>query len=83
MGVDLRIYLVNSTGGDSWYVSTCIELGRESPLWQRIVQSGCEDPVPKAIEVYTYGADGNTKFVLDQNPYGDRITVAIAASYCS
>lgn len=78
MGVDLRIYLVSPMGADRWWSNTNIALERDRNLWQQIADSKCEDIVPNFIEVYTYGADGNTKFVLDQNPYGDRITTAVA-----
>ena len=74
MGVDLRLYIAANLGENRWWCDTNIALGRDSALWDAIIQSKCEEPVPSYIEVYTYGADGNTKFVLDECPYGHRIT---------
>ena len=75
MGVDLRIYLAHPLAANSWWCDTSIELMRDNRLWEHI-NSKTHETVPALIEVHTYGADGNTKFVLDKTPYGERITYA-------
>ena len=47
-------------------------------MWARIEDANVEEPVPQFVEAYTYGPDGNTRFVLDLNSYGKRITYAKA-----